>query len=104
MHTNSIKAYHESSMELSKRSNEVLECLYRMGKGTARQIKKSMGYDDMNMVRPRLTELKDQLWIVEDHHTKCPVTGKTVAVFKPVQKEQRINLIKEEHSGQLALL
>lgn len=54
---------------------------------TAREIAIRMGFgEDMNKVRPRLTELREQGKIAVDGKRYCPVTQRTVAVFKVVEK------------------
>lgn len=50
---------------------------------TAREIALKMGFgEDMNKVRPRLTELVEKGRIKVDGIRCCPVTHKRVAVFK----------------------
>lgn len=52
---------------------------------TAREIAIRMGFgEDMNKVRPRLTELREQGRIAVDGKRYCPVTQRCVAVFKVV--------------------
>ena len=48
---------------------------------TAREIAQRMNYSDMNMVRPRLTELLDEGIIETLGSVKDDVTGRSVAVF-----------------------
>ena len=53
---------------------------------TAREITIRMGFgEDMNKVRPRLTELRETGKIAVTDKRYCPVTQRTVAVFKVVE-------------------
>lgn len=53
---------------------------------TAREIAYGMGFDDLNAVKPRLSELKEQGLVEAISKKKCRVTGKTVAVWKVVEQ------------------
>ena len=53
---------------------------------TAREIAIKMGFgEDMNKVRPRLTELVEKGRIKVDGKRYCPETQRLVAVFKVVE-------------------
>ena len=104
MHNNSLKAYTESRSELSARAGQVLDALYFHGPKTARELKSLMGFDDMNAVRPRLTDLKDDLWVRECATTIDHKTKKTVAVYEGVTPAARAKKIEELKNGQLDLL
>lgn len=52
---------------------------------TAREIAYGMGYTDLNAVKPRLTELKEQGRVEVVGKQKDITTGKNVAVWKVVQ-------------------
>ena len=60
MHENSLEAYFEEkkSKRLSKRAQEIVTVLKRYKTLTAREIMISLDYEELNQVRPRLTELK----------------------------------------------
>jgi chromosome condensin MukBEF MukE localization factor len=85
MHINSINAYHEELPKLSKRASVIynffanthsrLERFY-----TDRQVKTILGFNDMNQVRPRITELIKLGLLEEVGKTKCPITCKMVRV------------------------
>ena len=62
MHRNSLDAYREQSDEgkLSKRCSEILTLYRQLGELTDRQVLKASTYNDMNQVRPRISELIDQ--------------------------------------------
>lgn len=67
------------------RRQNILEAL---GKDslTAREIALKMGFgEDMNKVRPRLTELEKMGRIEAVEDRLCPVTGRKVAVFRVVE-------------------
>lgn len=69
--------------EKAQRYNEILRVLH--GEMTARQICEACGYRDMNMVRPRITELVQQE-ILEKCGTKYdPLTDRKVTAFRKVQ-------------------
>ena len=80
MHNNSIKAYREEFPKLSKRASDIyFFLLNNMEIGfTDRDIKNYMKFEDMNMVRPRVTELIQQGLLEEVDKITCKVTGKTV--------------------------
>lgn len=53
---------------------------------TAREIAQKMGFgEDMNKVRPRITELVEKGKIKVDGIRCCPVTQRRVAVYKAVK-------------------
>lgn len=86
MHANSLSAYHQERPRLSQRAAEVLDVVRMFGPLTDRQIAETLGYRDMNAVRPRCTELIEAGLLVEHDNARCPVTGKTVrrvAVRRP---------------------
>lgn len=83
VHENSLLSYIEEKENgrIGKRQSEVLEFLRENKTATAREIMLSLGYDDMNKIRPRLTELKGYNLIHEVGKVKDEVTGKTVSIF-----------------------
>ena len=81
-HPNSIKAYREERPRLSTRASDILEHFRSGAALTDRAVKEAMWYDDMNTVRPRITELVQAGYLREAGKTKCPVTGKTVRVVE----------------------
>lgn len=67
-----------------KRSKEILKVLGNK-EMTANEIRKVLGYSDLNAVRPRLTELKDK-GIIEAVGKKYDKdTKRSVAMFKVVK-------------------
>lgn len=72
------------------RANEILEILSQ-GNFTASEITQKLldkgiiKQYDRNCVSPRLTELSQQGLVKAIDKTYCPITGRTVAVWKLVQ-------------------
>ena len=81
-HRHSAKALdaHAESGRLSERCKMILTALRAAQGGpmTDRQIKDALLLDDMNSVRPRITEMVRDGILVEIGSTTCPVTGMTV--------------------------
>lgn len=87
MHGNSLAAY--ASTDFSERERQIIAVLSASSVPlTAREIAGRLGFADLNMVRPRLNELKEKHIVGEAEPVKCTVTGKLVATFAlvvPVQ-------------------
>lgn len=81
-HENSISALREERIKLDRRCSEVLGAIHQLGTCTDRQIKDFLGYEEMNSVRPRITELKKLGLVHEAGKIKCPKTGKSVRVVR----------------------
>ena len=64
------------------RQEEILMVLDMGGEMTARQIAYMLGFDDLNAVKPRLTELKAKGVIEATRKAWDIVTGRNVAVYK----------------------
>lgn len=82
VHANSVESFHGSKNAISDRRRAVLE-VYQARPGLAltdRQVLAHLypGKDDLNMVRPRITELIEEGLLVETGRMKCLVTGKMV--------------------------
>ena len=67
MHVHSLQAYHEELAKLSRRQKEIYEFLLAHGPLMDRECLHRMFPDgaDMNMVRPRITELVATEWCIE---------------------------------------
>lgn len=63
------------------RANEIMRYLGNR-ELTAREIAYGMGFNDLNAVKPRLTELKTQGKVEAVRKKKDVITGKTVAVWR----------------------
>ncbi|HEA68313.1 MAG TPA: hypothetical protein ENI07_16060 [Desulfobacterales bacterium] len=85
MHPNSLTAYRESVATLSQRKRLIYHHLLGVGPRTAREILGALYPDsgDPNLVRPRLTELKDDGLITEWRTTV--ENGHQVTIFKALQ-------------------
>ena len=83
IHQNSYASYESVIETLSGRHKKIWDAFASEKKPlTDRQVKNILGLEDMNSVRPRITELVKKGVLMEDSNTKCPVTGKTVRVCK----------------------
>lgn len=80
IHEHSIAAYHSELPKLSRRAIAILNWLEMHPKKTDREIMLGMGFTDMNMVRPRVTEAVFLGSLVEVSEKVCEVTGKTVRI------------------------
>ena len=88
MHEHSLAAYDEEGPRLSHRQDEILTLMKRQAMPlTARQILRAHGRwtgrpsEDMNTVRPRITELVKLRLLYQAGKVRDIVTGKTVATF-----------------------
>lgn len=81
MHVNSLAAYESGRADLfSARELAILNFLRKL-QGTSasdRDVMISLGFSDMNSVRPRITELVKDGVLVESGSKTDDVTGKTV--------------------------
>jgi hypothetical protein len=81
-HPNSVNAYHAEETKLSKRAEAVLAWITKHGPHTDREIAYGMGFgENLNAVRPRITELLGICKLMEVCNRKCPITKKTVRVL-----------------------
>lgn len=79
IHANSRAAYDELKPQLKGRRKEIYTTLKEQSrKMTDREVKDTMGLEDMNAVRPRITELIKSGYVEEVGNIKCPLTGKKV--------------------------
>jgi hypothetical protein len=78
VHQNSIEAFH--SIEDKANRREVVLDVFKRKQAplTDRQVKNLLGLDDMNLARPRISELVKSGDLVEMGSMKCPFTGKKV--------------------------
>ena len=63
---------------LSRRNRQVLESIISGGAATDREVKERLGFDDMNMVRPRITSLLDDGLLEESAQIRCDRTERLV--------------------------
>lgn len=100
IHVNSLRSFSESQDCLGRRARECYGVLAQsLRPMTDREVMRALGYQDMNAVRPRLTELLDDLWLEEVGTTEDELTGKQVRLLRAVpawRRSQRIAAILEE--------
>ncbi len=92
MHTNTLTAHRKVRGELAERNRRILDYLDYLGSGwrlTDREIKDGIGLDDMNSVRPRITELIRDGFAVECGKARCQVTGQTVRLVRATTEAER---------------
>lgn len=93
MHVNSLIAYFAGQETyFSDRELKVLGAVSRLKRASDREVMLSLGFSDMNSVRPRITELVKEGLLVEVGDQEDPVTHKTVRVLslpKDPRKPQR---------------
>jgi|TARA_R110000765_G_scaffold46051_1_gene95115 hypothetical protein len=56
----------------------VLEAVHSGGPATDREVKSRLGFDDMNMVRPRITSLLEDGYLDELAQIRCEKTNRLV--------------------------
>tara|TARA_R100000773_G_C4220642_1_gene119372 strand:- start:3595 stop:3858 length:264 start_codon:yes stop_codon:yes gene_type:complete len=80
MHENSLKAYREEGKKLSQRARQILAFFENAGPAwfTDREVKHGLEFEEMNQVRPRITELIERGILEEVGKTKCTLTKKQV--------------------------
>lgn len=79
VHANSIESFHSQEAKLSRRAQAVLDWISEHGPRTDREIAYGMGYgENLNAVRPRITELIEKNKLMEVCDVRCSVTNKTV--------------------------
>lgn len=101
MHANSLEAFETTTDERSERQEAIYLALLAAGPLTDRQVMATLGFTDMNAVRPRITELVDAFWVIETGRVEDPTTGKKVRICRALPDAERSRLI-EERRRQLA--
>lgn len=103
IHINSLQAFDEIEDERSERANVIYTLMTNAGLAmTDRQVAQALGFSDMNMVRPRITELKDNRWARETGTIECPVTRRQVRLVKALNAQERVALIAEQRRAWVA--
>lgn len=82
-HNNSLMSYIEEKEigNIGKRQQIILDYLKKYRMATAREIMLGLDFEELNQVRPRLTELKQMNIVFEVDKIKCLFTGKKVSLF-----------------------
>jgi len=65
IHENSRRAYNEIRNTLNDREMEIYDAFLQNGAMTDRQVRDRLGKDDMNDVRPRISELVQRGLLIE---------------------------------------
>jgi len=80
-HTNSLASYHEGKTQsFTRRAQEILGVIARLGPVTDRAVRDALGFPDMNAVRPRITELIEDGVLAEHGTMLDPTTNRNVRV------------------------
>lgn len=97
IHTHSVAAHAGETAEgnFGKRAQACLEAVRAMRSATDRMVRDYLQMSDMNMVRPRLTELVRDGWLEECGEIEDTGTHKMVRVLRVVQPEVREARISE---------
>jgi hypothetical protein len=83
MHNNSLVCYDQEKAKLGARSKKILEWMEGWEHPASdRTIKSRMGYEEVNNVQPRITELIKAGLVKEVGKIKCSTTGKTVRLVQ----------------------
>jgi len=83
-HANSLAAWHEADNAISARQEAVLAWLREHGPATDRQVRDGLlgATEDMDGVRPRITELVEAGLVVECGRQADHVTGRQVRITR----------------------
>lgn len=87
IHINSIEANRKVKKLEAYRA--ILDVYNQGGSFTDREIKKILNKDDMNKVRPRISELVDMGELIETGKVKDEYSGKTVRTVKRSRPDAR---------------
>ena len=104
MITQETRRLSHENVDKEKRYKQILECM-NGNKMTAKETAVEMynrGYiptSERNFSAPRLTELEKKGLVKVVGKKKCEYTGKTVAIYKKVEKVIQINLWGVEQNG-----
>jgi hypothetical protein len=89
--------------KLDRRSQQIYDWLVENGPATERVLKDELHYDDMNMIRPRITEMINprrgqpvRIKIVDN--VRCFFTRKTVRVLAAIPRHEwrEVELMQQE--------
>jgi len=82
IHKNSLEAFYSSKKSRMTRSHQIINLMLDEGPRTDRGIKTALGFEDMNAVRPRITELIEAGTLEEIGTMKDPITKKNVRILQ----------------------
>ena len=80
MHENSLLAYKDTDKHT--RYADILNAYEVKGPMTDREVATFLGYQDLNRVRPRITELIGLDFLIESGRVRDSITGKTVRLVR----------------------
>ncbi len=86
VHNNSRQALRDERPKLTARARMILRDVAQHGEATDREIRNDLGFDDMNAVRPRVTELIAAGLLYESNRVQCGVSGKRVRVVDATRR------------------
>jgi len=93
----SLKTYNEIQEEgiYDSRMDEVLNAIKQVPLMTGREYATIvLGYSDMNIVRPRITDLKTAGYIIEIGKRKCSCSGRSAYIWATLKGVEK-NLLKK---------
>jgi hypothetical protein len=103
IHHNSLEAFDTIEDERGERAELIYRLLIQGGRElTDRQIMTELGFGEPNAVRPRISELVGNRWLVECGTTECPVTGKHVRRVRALTADERADLIQHQRASLIA--
>jgi hypothetical protein len=82
MHKNSIESHKQYQPNAGTREAAIVDQVRRHGPSTDRYIARLLGFSDMNMVRPSITNLRDRGVLIECGRVRDGVTNRVVRVVK----------------------
>ena len=90
-HPNSITANENGKAgPFGKRAQAIIDVYKQCSSITDREVKKALGFEDMNAVRPRITELVKAGVLMECGSIADPVTGMRVRLVRLAQKQGKL--------------
>lgn len=94
IHINSREAFDEIRDKVTDRQKHIIRVVEKYPNSTDRDVLNELGWHDMNMVRPRITELVQRGLLVESGAMLCGITNRKCRTLK---------LPAFEHEGQLKM-
>ena len=82
IHQNSTESLIQTRPTIAQRRSVIREALEHLRIATDREIKNWLGFDEMNAVRPRITEMIKDGALVECESVKCQTMGRKVRRVK----------------------
>ena len=102
-HQNSVDSFH--GLKPDARRKAVLDVYWKFYPQAIsdRMVAEELGFQDMNAVRPRITELRDEYKIRETTKKRDETTGKPVRFSRPTTDQERQQHATEMDTGQLSV-